>query len=319
MEDEIDNQKIRVIVIVGPTACGKTKLSIELAKIFNGEIISADSIQVYKKMNIGTAKPTKLEMGNVPHHLIDFLNVEEEFSVSDYIRLAKICISEITRRGKIPFVVGGTGLYVNSLIDNVYFQVEKKDPELRRFLNEKLKTKGITALLKELATFDKESAERIHPNNTIRIIRAIEIYKTTGITMTEHIANSKKIESNYDPIFIGLAYRDRSFMYAKINRRVDKMIDSGLIDEAKEILSLHCSKTAMNAICYKELIPYFNNQCSLSDAIEKIKLNTRKYAKRQLTWFKRDPRINWIFVDEYSNFYEILNCCVKIIECFKYT
>ncbi len=319
MADEIYNQKIRVIVIVGPTACGKTKLSIELAKIFNGEIISADSIQVYKKMNIGVAKPTKLEMSGVPHHLIDFLDVEKEFNVSDYVRLAKKCISEITKRGKTPFVVGGTGLYVNSLVDNVHFQVEKRAPELRKFLNEKLKTKGVAALLKELATFDRESAERIHPNNSIRVIRAIEIYKTTGITMTEHIANSKKIKSAYDPMFIGLSYKNRSFMYERINKRVDEMIGSGLIDEAREILSLNCSKTAMNAICYKELIPYFNNQCSLSDAIEKIKLNTRKYAKRQLTWFKRDPRINWIFVDEYSNFYEILNCCVKIIECFKYT
>ena len=178
----------------------------------------------------------------------------------------------------------------------------------------KLKNEGVESLIDELSEFDKESAQKIHPHNVIRIIRAIEFYRMTGTTITQHIKDSKKIISPYNPIMFGLTYRNREILYDKINKRVDKMMDLGLADEAKKILSSKCSKTAMNAICYKEFIPYFRNQCSLNEVVENLKRQTRRYAKRQLTWFKKDARINWIFVDDYINFKEILNFCTKTIE-----
>lgn len=315
--DKNFRKKINVVAVVGPTACGKTKLSIELAKWLNGEIISADSIQVYKEMNIGTAKPTKLEMAGVPHHLIDFLDINSEFSVAEYVKLAKKCIFEVNARGNLPFIVGGTGLYVNSLLNNVNFVEQNFDPVLRENLLLKLKNEGVGSLIDELSKFDEESAKKIHPNNVIRIIRAIEFYKMTGITITQHNEDSKKIVSPYNPIMFGLTYRNREILYDKINKRVDKMMNLGLVDEARMILSSDCSKTAMNAICYKEFIPYFNNQCSLSEAVENLKMQTRRYAKRQLTWFKKDARINWIFVDDYIDFKEILSFCTKTIEMQK--
>ena len=315
--DDLDKsvkKKINVVAVVGPTACGKTKLSIELAKRLNGEIISADSIQIYKGMDIGTAKPTKAEMSDVSHHLIDFWDINSEFSVAEYVNLAQKCIFEINTKGKLPFVVGGTGLYVNSLLNNINFIEQKFDTTLRENLLLKLKNEGVKSLIDELSEFDEESAKKIHPNNVIRIIRAIEFYKMTGITITQHNEDSKKIVSPYNPIMFGLTYRNREILYDKINKRVDKMIDLGLVDEAKRILSYKCSKTAMNAICYKEFAPYFSNQCSLSEAIENLKMQTRRYAKRQLTWFKKDARINWIFVDDYIDFKEILSFCTKTIE-----
>lgn len=315
--DDLDKsvmEKIDVVAVVGPTACGKTKLSIKLAKQLNGEIISADSIQTYKEMNIGTAKPTKAEMSGVPHYLIDFLDINDEFSVAEYVKLAKKCIFEVNARGKLPFIVGGTGLYVNSLLSNISFTEQKFDPTLREDLFLRLKNEGVESLIDELSEFDKESAQKIHPHNVIRIIRAIEFYRMTGTTITQHIKDSKKIISPYNPIMFGLTYRNREILYDKINKRVDKMMDLGLADEAKKILSSKCSKTAMNAICYKEFIPYFRNQCSLNEVVENLKRQTRRYAKRQLTWFKKDARINWIFVDDYINFKEILNFCTKTIE-----
>lgn len=312
-----NNEKIKIVAIVGPTACGKTRLSVELAKQLNGEIISADSMQIYKNMNIGTAKPTKIEMDNVPHHLMDFLELNCEFSVAEYVKLAKKCIIEVNSRKKLPIIVGGTGLYVESLINDVNFIEQKFDSELRKSLIKKLNEEGVNSLIEELATFDEESAKNIHPNNVNRIIRAIEHYKITGITMTQQIANSKKIVSPYDAIMIGLTYRNRELLYDKINKRVDKMLEDGLLEEAKQILASDYSKTAMNAICYKELIPYFNQECSLSEAVENLKRQTRRYAKRQLTWFKKNNRIQWIFIDDYIDFKEILNFCTKTIEIQK--
>lgn len=306
-----EKKKIDVIVIVGPTACGKTSLSISLAKILNAEIISADSMQIYKGMNIGTAKPTKEEMQGVPHHLIDFVDIDKEFSVAEYVKLAKSCIFDIDKRGKIPIVVGGTGLYINSLINDVHFIKQPSDPELRESLKERVEKEGIEALIAELKSFDKESAERLHPNNVGRIIRAIEIYRTTGITMSQQIENSKKVQSPYNPIMIGINYKDRDVLYDRINKRVDSMIDNGLVEEARRILSSNCSKTAMNAICYKELIPYINGQCSLCEAVENLKMQTRRYAKRQITWFKKNNRINWFFADNYIDFKEFFIFCTK--------
>ncbi len=308
------NEKINVVAIVGPTACGKTKTAIELAKLFDGEIVSADSMQIYKGMDIGTAKPTASETAEVAHHLVDFLDIDKEFSVSDYVKMARECIIEIRNRGGLPFIVGGTGLYVNSLLDNINFADQKPNPELRGSLVEKLKNEGANSLLTELASFDGEMAKKLHPNDTLRIIRAIEIYKTSGITMTEHIKRSKKEESPYNPVILGLSYRNRKILYDQINKRVDKMINAGLIDEARRVLAANCGKTAMNAICYKELAPYINGQCELGVAVESLKQQTRRYAKRQLTWFKRDARVNWIFIDDYLSFKEMLQVCVRTIK-----
>ncbi len=307
-------EKMNVVAIVGPTACGKTKIAIELAKLLDGEIVSADSMQIYKGMDIGTAKPTADEMSEVVHHLVDFLDIDKEFSVADYVKMAKECIFEIISRGKLPFIVGGTGLYVSSLLNNVNFAEQKPDLELRKSLMKKLETEGAASLLAGLASFDEEMAKKLHPNDNLRIIRAIEIYKTTGITMTEHIEHSKNEDPPYNPVILGLTYRNRELLYDQINKRVDKMLDAGLIDEVQRVLASGCSKTAMNAICYKELAPYINGQCDLSAAAENLKQQTRRYAKRQLTWFRKDARVNWVFIDDYSGFEGLLRVCAGIIK-----
>ncbi len=290
--------KIPMKVVVGPTASGKTNFSINLAKKINGEIVSADSIQIYKQMNIGTAKPTKAEMKEVPHHLIGFLDITEEFCVANYVDLAHKSIKDIYKRGKIPIVCGGTGLYISSLVDNIKFGENNFDYNIRRKLEQQLKLKGINYLLERLKKIDYESYERlIVEKNPQRIIRAIEIYSVTGNTMTFEIKNSKKVPPIYELEMIGINFKNRENLYAKINQRVDIMFKKGLENEAKQILRMPYSKTAMNAIGYKELIQYFDGNKSLDECIEKIKIKTRRYAKRQITWFNRDNRIKWILKD----------------------
>ena len=309
--------KTKIVAIVGPTACGKTRLSVELAKRFGGEVVSADSMQIYKGMDIGTAKPTALEMQGVPHHLIDFLDIDKEFSVAEYVALARKKIADIHARGKLPFLVGGTGLYVSSLLSGTRFVEQKSDPVLREALRQKLERDGGEALLCELATFDEETAKKLHPNDSLRIIRAIEIYKLTGVTMTQHVANSRPVDSPYDPLMFGLAYKNREALYKRINARVDEMFEAGLFDEARKVLASSCSKTALNAICYKELAPHLRGECSLEEVVENLKMQTRRYAKRQLTWFRRDERIKWIFLDDYSSFADVADFCAEIIERYK--
>lgn len=291
----MSSNKIPVIAVVGPTASGKSEFAVRLAEKYNGEIVSADSIQIYKQMNIGSAKPSKEEMKGIPHYLLGFLDISEEFSVADYVNLARTYIKDIYSRNKLPIICGGTGLYINSLIDNVQFEESNIDKSLREKLNKKAEIEGIESLLAELKEFDAESYNRLaRTNNARRIIRAIEIYRTTGITMTEQIKNSKNLPSPYDAKLIGLNFSNRSDLYTRINNRVDKMVEKGLVHEAEEILKMPYSRTSMGAIGYKEFIPYFNGKLSLDCCIEKIKINTRHYAKRQITWFKRDERIKWI-------------------------
>ncbi|MDQ5983825.1 MAG: tRNA dimethylallyltransferase [Eubacteriales bacterium SKADARSKE-1] len=309
-----ENKKINILVMVGPTASGKTKVSIELAKQFNGEIISADSMQIYKDMDIGTAKPTKEEMQGVSHHLLDFLSVDEDFSVAEYVKLAKEKIKDINNRGKLPIICGGTGLYINSLIDNVTFTEQESDPAIKEELIKRFEKYGVEPLIAELSTFDEESAKKIHPNNTLRIIRAIEIYRTTGTTMSEQLRNSKLKKSPYNPIIIGLNFKNRDILYDRIDKRVDLMINTGLIEETKKIILKNPSKTAMNAICYKEILPYLQSKCTKEVAIENLKRATRRYAKRQLTWLRKDKRIKWVYIDKYENFGEILEKCTKYID-----
>lgn len=294
----MENLKIPVLVIVGPTASGKTSLSIECAKKLNGEIVSADSMQIYKGMDIATAKPTKDEMQGVVHHLLSFVNpLNSSYSVADYVIDANRAISDINSRGKLPIIVGGTGLYIDSLIDNIQFTEIQTDQNLRKELEEKLERIGSNEMLKELEVFDKEAAQRLHPNNKKRIIRAFEVYILTGKTLTQTIENSKDVASPFDAKFIGINYKNRQILYDRINTRVDLMIEKGLLDEAKQYRD-KLSKTSAAAIGYKELEPYFNGELSLENALSNLKQVTRNYAKRQITWFNKNERINWIYPDE---------------------
>ena len=305
----------KVIVIVGPTASGKTGLSIELAKRYNGEIVSADSMQIYKDMNIATAKPTIEEMCGIKHHLIDFLNPGETYSVGQYVLDAENAISDILSRDKTPIVCGGTGLYVDSLINGINFTEDSSDDKLRNELYQLAETKGIDYLLNVLKEFDPDSYENLsQQRNLRRIIRAIEFYKVTGKTITQQNIESQNTSSKFDYLIIGLNADDRQFLYDRINRRVDLMIESGLTEETKSVLQMNLSDTSIKAIGYKELIPYINNQSSLDDCIEKLKMETRRYAKRQLTWFRRNKMINWIYIDRYSSLNDIVKVAVDIID-----
>ena len=288
----------KVIGVVGATASGKTSLAIKIAQKYDGEIISADSMQIYKGMNIATAKPDKEEMCGIPHHIMDFLLPTETFSVSQYVEMAKNKIDDILSRGKIPIVCGGTGLYVRSLVENIQFSPEQADENLRNALNERYEKEGGEVLLKELAEFDEDIAKTLHPSNNKRIIRAIEIYKTTGVTMSEHIRKSKSIPSPYEWTVLGIAYKDRQKLYDRINARVDIMLETGLLEETREFYKQNIGKTAVGAIGYKELKPYLDGEMTLEQAVENLKQVTRNYAKRQMTWFKKDEYIKWIYADE---------------------
>lgn len=307
--------KIFLPIIVGPTASGKTKLGIEIAKIFDGEIVSCDSMQVYKGMDIATAKPTKEEMQGVPHHLISIIEPNTRFSVADYKVLADKAIMDIHLRNKMPIMVGGTGLYADTVANNITFSENETDFELRNKLQKIAEEKGNSYMHDWLERIDKVTADELHENNLGRVIRAIEIYEQTGTPMSVHKANSKKVETPYKPCYIGLDFEDRQVLYDRINRRVGEMVNSGLIEEAENAYKNHNEfSTSVQAIGYKELIPYFENKADLADCIETIKLRTRQYAKRQLTWFRKNDRIYRIFVDKYSNFDNILNKVQKYIE-----
>jgi len=292
----------KLICVAGPTGSGKTAFGIKLAKELDGEIISADSMQIYKMMDIGTAKPDKEEMQGIPHHLIDIISPFSEFSVKEFTDMAKECINDISKRGKTPIIVGGTGLFINSLIDNVSFSEGESDENLRNELRELARKSGNEYVHEMLKEFDYDSYLRLHPNNLKRVIRAIEIYKTTGITMTEQIKNSKNEPSPYDVSYFGLN-ADRAYIYDRIDKRVDIMLEKGLEEEVRNLYEkgLDLKYKSMQAIGYKELIMYFEGRLSFEDAVLKIKQESRRYAKRQLTWFRRDERIKWIDILKYTD------------------
>ena len=305
---------IKVISVVGPTASGKTKLSVELAKRLNGEIVSADSMQIYKGMQIATAKPDEEEKSGIIHHLMDFLPPSETYSVAMYVKDASRCIEDINSREKLPIIVGGTGLYVDSLLNNIKFSEENRDEKLCDELRNIYNNEGIDKLLDILKSFDKKTYERLsREKNVKRIIRAIEFYKTTGKTISKQIENSRLIESPYKAIKIGLNFKDREKLYDRINRRVDLMLEQGLLEEAFQVINSDLSYTSVKAIGYKELMPYFNKEKTLEECIDKLKQETRRYAKRQITWFKRDTDINWIYIDEINSFDELLSKAIQII------
>jgi len=289
--------KIKTVFIVGPTASGKTSVSIELAKRFGGEIVCADSMQVYKGIHIASAAPDIAEKEGIEHHLFEFLDLENQFSVADYVIKAKECIEDIALRGKLPIVVGGTGLYISSLLDNTEFQTEETDYKLRQELEELFDQKGAEQMLCDLAEFDPVAAARLHPNNRRRIIRAFEVYKLSGKTVTDQNETSHNNESNLNPLVLGITFKNRELLYDRINLRVDLMLENGLLEEAKSTYDVKSKAGAFQAIGHKELYGYFNGKCSLEESVEHLKQQTRRYAKRQLTWFRRDNRINWIYAD----------------------
>jgi tRNA dimethylallyltransferase len=310
LEDKLDN----VIVILGPTASGKTKLSIELAKDIRGEIVSADSMQIYKYMDIGTAKPDEEEKQGIKHYLIDEVTPDSEFSVARFQQLAKNYIDDIIDRSKVPIVSGGTGLYIDSLIYNIEFGDTICDWELREKLKNEALEKGNEYLHNKLKEIDPEAAEKIHMNNVKRVIRAIEVYTYTKKTISMHQKESRRNPPKYNFTIFGLRM-DREKLYERINQRVDLMMEKGLVQEVKKLVEMGYdnSTIAMQGIGYKEILSYLKGEITLDEAIYVLKRDTRHYAKRQLTWFNRMEDVTWIDIDQNSNLTEIIKNIKEVI------
>lgn len=308
--------RIPVVAVVGPTASGKSDLAVEICLRFNGEAVSADSMQIYKGLDISTAKPTEEEKKGVPHHMMDFLDNTESFSVAEYQKMAGEYIRDIHSRGKLPVIVGGTGLYIDTLLNNIQLKEDSFDEALREKLLERVEKEGIENLLDELRGIDPEYAEKMHPNNVKRIVRALEVWYSSGVTMTQQIEDSHA-ESPYDVCFIGLDAEDRDFLYDRINRRVGIMLENGLESEAKDYLSQENTATSSQAIGCKELKPYFDGEITLAEAADNLRQATRRYAKRQLTWFRRNKEINWILIDKFNSKEEMQNAAFEIIKKWK--
>lgn len=305
--------KIFAAAVVGPTASGKSALAAAMAQRLGGEVVSCDSMQIYKSMDVATAKPTEQEMLGIPHHLIGCIEPSEKLSVYAYCDMAREIVDDITARGKLPIICGGTGLYFNSFIDNIRFPDVTGDDRLREELEARAEKEGGRVLLEELSVFDSETAEKLNEGDIKRIVRAIEIYRATGVAMSEHVRRSKLEPSPYEVCAIGINYRDRQKLYDRINRRVDIMVKNGLVEEARDFLACGYGETSAQAIGYKELAPYFNGECSLESALDSLRQSTRRYAKRQISWFGRDERINWLYADEYDSFEQLLDAACNIV------
>ena len=307
------SDSISLLVVCGPTASGKTGLAVQLAKLYGGEVVSADSMQLYKGLSIATAKPTADEMQGVKHHLIDFLEPDQPFSVADYVKAARRCIDDIVSRNKLPILCGGTGLYISSLIDNVNFDESAGNSLKRQELRSYAEMFGKHSLWKRLLAVDPESAAAIHENNLNRVIRAIEVYEVTGKTLSQLKAESRQEASPFNACIIGIGFEDRQILYHRIDQRVDIMLENGLVDEVRDFYEKYSPATAYQAIGYKELIPYFNGLITLDEAVDKIKLETRHYAKRQLTWFRRMDNVEWVYADKVENYKNFLNIVQKTV------
>ena len=305
-----------IICLAGPTASGKTALAVELAKEFNGEVVSCDSMYVYKRMNIGTAKPTAEEMDGVVHHMIDVAEPDQDFSVSKYCDMAAPIVDDIVARGKTAIIAGGTGLYMDSLIKGNDF-ADFPSTGYRQTLERRIEEEGVEPLLQQLYLVDPESAEH-SMSNPRRIIRALEVYYETGITITEHNRRTKEIPPRYQPLWLGLDFTQRSDLYDRINKRVDIMLEMGLLQEIQELLASGIPEkcTAMQAIGYKEFLAALKGQCTIEEAADQVRMFSRRYGKRQLTWFRRNKDIHWIVRDPATSSEEILRQARQIIRDF---
>ena len=304
-----------LIAVVGPTASGKTALAIALAKELGGEIVSADSMQIYRGMDIATAKPTPEEMAEVPHHLIGFWPPEKPFSVAQYAVLAREKIDDILRRGRVPVLCGGTGLYIKAIVDHIQYEEETgEDAALRERLRRQAQDEGNLAVWRQLQAMDPQTAERIHPNNLGRVIRAIEVIQVSGRSIREQEERSRQAPCPYHVIQIGLRYRNRENLYERIGRRVDAMAEAGLPEEARAVRQQGLTATAAQAIGYKELYDWMDGTLPLEEALENLKRSTRRYAKRQLTWFGADARIRWIEPDALQAGETVTEQAMRIIE-----
>lgn len=294
----------KILSIVGPTASGKTKMGVLLARKYNGEIVSVDSMQIYRGMTIGTAAPTPEEMDGVPHHMVAVAAPAENWSAAKFTRAASDCIEDILSRKKLPILVGGTGLYLDAIIAGRTFAPGASGGAVRLALQNELKSGGIEPLWAELHRVDPESAARLHPADTKRILRALEVYRETGKTISRHNAETRTLPPKYDAVYIGLAFRNREDMKALIDLRVDRMMAEGLPDEVRALLEAGVPRdsTALQAIGYKELLPALEGKKSMEEAAEEIKLRSRQYAKRQLTWLRRNPAIHWIHWEKERDF-----------------
>lgn len=299
--------KIPLIAVVGPTASGKSALAVEICKHNGGEIVSADSMQVYRNIKISTAKPSKEEMQGIRHHLFDIVDLNEPFNVFEYCKLAKAALSDISKRDLLPVLVGGTGLYVDSLLKGISFSDADANPSIREEILKKANENGYEKLFEELRHIDPLAAEKLSVNDKNRIVRSLERFYAAGKTPTQ--LNEESIESSsvFKPIYIGLNFADRSLLYEKINLRVDDMVKMGILEEALFFYNADKSETSIQAIGLKEFFPYFKGEISLKESIEKLKQSTRRYAKRQLTWFRRNSEIKWFNVDEYENHSNLYN------------
>ena len=306
-----------IICIAGPTASGKTALAVELAKKYHGEVVSCDSMQVYQRMDIGTAKPTEEEMQGIPHHMLDVAQAWEDFSVSRYCAQAAPIVDDIIARGKTAIIAGGTGLYMDSLIRGNEF-APFPSTGVREALEKRAETEGTQSLLEELAGIDPESAGRLHPSDRKRIIRALEVYRETGITITEHNRRTRQVPDRYHPLWLGLDYSDRAALYRRIDRRVEQMLEAGLLEEIRSLLDSGIPETctAMQAIGYKEFLPVLRGERPLSDAVGEVCQSSRRYAKRQLTWFRRNRNIHWILREENQSSDEIIQEARRILQEF---
>ena len=312
-------QKIKILAVVGPTASGKTAVSVELAKRLGGEVVSCDSMQVYRRMNIGTAKPTQEETEGIPHHLIDAVDPETPFSCAEYVTLAGEAVRDISARGKLPIFCGGTGLYLDRFLCGEMEETHA-DEALRTALFAFAEREGVDALHERLRAVDPESADAIHKNNVKRVVRALEIYEQTGIPKSEFDRRSQETETPYEAVVIGLRYPNREVLYDRINRRVDIMLEEGLLEETQKLKSegvFEVNLTAAQAIGYKELLGYLDGEETLAEATENLKTATRRYAKRQLTWFSAKPYVEWVEMEKDGALRSLDEVCREIISRFQ--
>lgn len=308
----------KIAVVVGPTASGKTKLAVELALAHNGEVVSADSMQIYRTLDIGTAKPTAEEMRGVPHHMLDVAGPEEDFSVARYVEMAAACVDDILARGKLPIVAGGTGLYIDSLLSGRTFASFSPKSTLRAQLQARAEKEGGERLWRELRGVDPEAAARLHPNDEKRVIRALEVWYQTGRTITEHNRLTQAIPPRYEALTLGLAFQEREDMWRRIDRRVDEMMEQGLVEEVRGVLARGTPPTctAMQAIGYKEMVQAVRTGGDVLAAAEEVKLRSRQYAKRQLTWFRRNPATRWHRWGSEPDFQEALRASTESMREF---